>query len=98
MNAIKAVWTHGQIVPAEPVSWPEGSELVVEPLVASGARIGLTEAEWQDDPASVAAWIAAVELIEPFAWANGEERQLEEQRAKHRQFNIDAVREKRESS
>jgi hypothetical protein len=27
MNAIKATWTNGQILPAEPVDWPEGSEL-----------------------------------------------------------------------
>src|SRR5262245_35201922 len=26
MNAIKATWKNGQIVPAEPVDWPEGSD------------------------------------------------------------------------
>src|SRR5437763_12605510 len=28
MNAIKATWENGRILPAEPVDWPEGSELV----------------------------------------------------------------------
>ena len=57
MNAIKATWTDGRIVPAEPVDWPEGSELLVEPLAPS-EKIGLDESEWKDDPRSVADWIA----------------------------------------
>jgi hypothetical protein len=32
LNAIKATWTNGQVVPAEPVDWPEGSQLLAEPL------------------------------------------------------------------
>jgi hypothetical protein len=31
MKTIKATWTNGQIVPAEPVDWPEGAQLRVEP-------------------------------------------------------------------
>ncbi|HQU42767.1 MAG: hypothetical protein B7Z73_04025 [Planctomycetia bacterium 21-64-5] len=92
MNAIKAVWTHGQIVPAEPVDWPEGSELVVEPIAHNGANVGLTDEQWRDDPDSIAAWIAAVEQIEPLIWADGEEEEQEHYRANHRQLNIDAVR------
>lgn len=92
MNAIKAIWTQGQIVPAEPVDWPEGSELVVEPIGAQNADVGLSEAQWRDDPEAIAAWISAVERIEPLVWAAGEEEEHERHRAKHRQFNIDAVR------
>lgn len=33
MNVIKATWTNGQILPSEPVVWPEGTELLVEPAV-----------------------------------------------------------------
>lgn len=92
MNAIKAIWTNGQIVPAEPVSWPEGSELVVEPLAPNGETVGLTEEEWHDDPESIEAWVAAVEQIEPLIWADDERAELERYRATQRQFNIDAVR------
>jgi len=60
MNAIKATWTNGQIVPAEPVDWPDGNALLVEPL-PSGEQIGMREEDWSDDPESIAAWIAAVE-------------------------------------
>jgi len=41
MNAVKATWTNGRILPGEPVDWPDGSELVVEPV---GSKIGLDEA------------------------------------------------------
>src|SRR5712691_295781 len=76
MNAIKATWTNGQIVPAEPVDWPEGSELLVEPVCAD-EKIGMTEDEWRDDPQSIAAWIAAVDKIEPMIWAPGEQEEYE---------------------
>jgi hypothetical protein len=91
MNAIRATWTKGQIVPAEPVDWPEGSELLVEPVAPADEKIGLTEDEWRDDPESIAAWIAAVEKIEPLIWADGEREEYERYREKHRQFNIEAV-------
>jgi hypothetical protein len=91
MNAIKATWTNGRIVPTEPVDWPEGIELVVEP-VPSSEKIGLDESEWRDDPESIAAWIAAVEKLEPMIWADGEREEYERYLEKCRQFNIEAVR------
>ncbi|HEV8062068.1 MAG TPA: hypothetical protein VGP68_19475 [Gemmataceae bacterium] len=92
MNEIKATWTDGKIVPAEPVDWPEGSELLVKAIDANGERIGLTEEEWRDDPESIAAWIAAVEKIEPLVWAAGEREAYESYREASRQFNLQAVR------
>lgn len=96
MNAIRATWTNGRIVPAEPVDWPEGSQLLVEPLPSS-ERIGMDESEWRDDPQSIAEWIAAVESIEPLVWAEEEEEQYERYREKCRQFNIEAVRKQMEA-
>jgi hypothetical protein len=96
MNAIKATWTNGQIVPAEPVNWPEGAQLLVEPLPAS-EKIGLAEEEWQDDPESIAAWIEAVEKIEPLNWVEGEHEAYERYRKQSREFNIEAVRKRMEA-
>jgi hypothetical protein len=96
MNAVRAVWTNGQIVPAGPVDWPEGSELLVEPIVAGGEGIGLTEEEWRDDPESIAAWIAAVEKIEPLVLADEEREAYQRYRDAARQFNVNAVREQME--
>lgn len=98
MNSIKATWTNGQILPAEPVDWPEGSQLVVAPISPADVRIGLTEDEWHDDPQSIAAWIAAVEQIEPLIWQDGEQEAYERFRAEHRQYNTEAVRRQMEAA
>jgi hypothetical protein len=91
MNAIRATWTNGQIVPAEPVDWPEGVQLLVEPVPA-GEKIGLTEKEWRDDPAAIADWEAWINTIEPMIWAEGEREEYERYREEVRQFSIQAVR------
>lgn len=96
MNAIRATWTNGQIIPAEPVDWPEGVKLLVEPIVET-EKIGMTEDEWRDDPESIAQWIAAVEKIEPMKWEEGEEEEYERYRQKFKEFNIEAVRKQMES-
>src|SRR5687767_3394630 len=97
MNAIKATWTNGQILPSEPVDWPEGSELLVEPIARRREKIGLTEEEWSDDPESIAAWIAEVEKIEPLIWAEGEREEYEHFRKQFREYNIEAVRKQMEA-
>ena len=91
MNAIKATWINGQILPTEPVDWPEGSELLVEP-VASSEKIGLEEADWRDDSQSIADWLAWVDTIEPLLLNNDKRAEMERYRAEQRRFNIDAVR------
>ncbi len=92
MNAIRATWVNGHIVPAEPVDWPEGSELLVEPVAPNGEKIGMTEEEWRDDPESIAAWIAAVEQIVPLIWEHGERQEYEDFCKQAREFNVEAVR------
>jgi hypothetical protein len=92
VSAIRATWTNGRIVPAEPVDWPEGSELLVEPIVPNGGDIDRPEDEWGDDPESVAAWISAVERIEPPVWAEDEREEYERYCLERRQASIDAVR------
>ena len=72
MNAVKATWTNGQILPGEPIDWPEGSELVVEPVGAGGAKVGLDESEWRDDPAARADWDAWLRTVEPLVLTDEE--------------------------
>ena len=91
MHAIRATWTNGQIVPAEPVDWPEGSELRVEPFVAS-EKIGVDESEWEDSPDALADWDAWLPTIEPLEYTEEEAADLERFREEYRRFNIEAVR------
>ncbi|HWB13859.1 MAG TPA: hypothetical protein VG826_31825 [Pirellulales bacterium] len=96
MHSIKATWTKGQIVPSEPIDWPEGSQLVVEPIAPNGAQMGLTEDQWRDDPDSIKAWVVAVEQIEPLIWKPGEREELDRHIRLQGDFNIDAVRKQME--
>lgn len=96
MDSIKATWRDGQIMPAEPVDWPDGSELIVERIGPAQDKIGLTEEEWGDDPESIAAWIAKVEKLEPMVWGDGEREEYERYREISRQYNLSAVRKQME--
>lgn len=91
MHAIRAIWTNGKIVPAEPVDWPEGIELLVEP-VAPSERIGLDESEWTDDPAALADWEAWIRTIEPLEYTDHERAELARYREESRRHNLEAVR------
>jgi len=91
MNAIKATYTNGQIVPAEPVNWPEGSELLVEPVITV-EKVGLDEADWRDDAKALADWEAWNGTIEPLELTDEERESMARYRDEVRRYNIEAVR------
>jgi hypothetical protein len=97
MNAIMAVWKNGQILPSEPVNWPEGSRLIVEPIGTDEEIVGMSEEDWKDDPASIAAWEAGVRSIEPPVYTDEERAEMERYRAEFRRFNLEAVRRQMEA-
>ena len=93
MNAIKAVWQNGRILPSGPIDWPEGSQLLVEPIETDGECLGLTEEEpWGDDPASIAAWEAGVRSIETPEFTDEEQAEMARYREESRRFNLEAIR------
>ena len=96
MNAVRAIWTNGRILPSEPVDWPEGSKLLVEPL-STEETIGLDESEWTDDAAALADWEAWIHSIEPLDLTEEEERDMERYQEEFRRFNLDAVRRQMET-
>src|SRR5262245_4927785 len=84
MNAVKATWTNGRILPEEPVDWPEGSGLLVEPIGSNGEKMGLSEDEWRDDADSIAAWEAWVRQIELPQYTNEERAEMARYREAYR--------------
>ena len=92
MNAVKATWTNGRILPGEPITWPEGSELMVEPVGAVGERVGVDEAEWRDDPAALADWDNWLRTIEPQVLTDEERAAFATYDAEVRRHNLEAVR------
>jgi hypothetical protein len=91
MNPIRATWTQGEIVPAEPVVWPEGTELVVEPASAT-MGFGLEESRWRDDADALAAWEAWANTIEPRVLTDDERAAWAAYESEQRRFNLEAAR------
>ena len=58
MNSIKATYLNGQIIPHQPVDWPDGIELLIEPVTHT-ETIGMREEEWPTDPEGIARHLVA---------------------------------------
>lgn len=76
---IRAIWSNGRFVPDDDVNLPEGTVVYVsrEPLRESDAA---DLANQDDDPESVAAWLAWYDGLEPLVYAPGEEADIEGRR------------------
>jgi hypothetical protein len=67
MNAVKAKWKNGQVILEGHADWPEGSRLVV-------AQESLADDEYgEEDPESIARWIAEFDAIPPIEMTEQEE-------------------------
>jgi hypothetical protein len=72
LKAIHAIWKDGRIVPTQPVEWPEGTPLSVEPV--GGPRGGdPDEGLLGGDPAAIARWIAVYDALPPLRMTEVEE-------------------------
>lgn len=92
MNAIKATWKDGRIVIDDAVDWPEGCEVLIEPVLPQSDRIGIDESEWRDDVGSLSDWDAWIAQLEPLEFTPDEESSLTEFEREMSHFNIEAVR------
>jgi hypothetical protein len=85
MKAIKARWRKGRIVPEEPVDWPEGCQLLVEPVVKE-KTLGIREEDWPTDPEGIAKLLARMERIKPLELTEQEEAELEAARQARKEY------------
>jgi hypothetical protein len=87
MKAIHAIWKNGQIIPTQPVDWPEGTALAVEPLEEHEALEAGPDADLAgDDPQSTARWLAWFDSLEPMNFTPEEETALREARRQRREW------------
>ncbi|HLN33598.1 MAG TPA: hypothetical protein VK395_38080 [Gemmataceae bacterium] len=73
MTAIKGVVKNGRIELATPPDWPEGCEVIIEPVRIPTEKIGLDESEWRDDAESLADWDAWIQTLQPLELTPAEE-------------------------
>jgi hypothetical protein len=85
MNAIKATWRDGRIIPLDPVDWPDGTELLVEP-VPDGQTIGIREEDWPTTPEAIEEWLRWYDSLEPLIFTPEEEAALEADRQARKEY------------
>jgi hypothetical protein len=79
MKAIHAIWKNGQIIPTQPVDWPEGTALAVEPIEGQEPLATAPEGDLLgDDSESIARWLAWLDSLEPLNFTSEEEAALQE--------------------
>jgi hypothetical protein len=95
--AILAIWKNGQIVPTQPVDWPEGTALAVEPIEEQGLPPAVPEGDLLgDDRASIARWLAWFDSLEPLNFTPEEEAALQEARRQRRDWEKSQFQERAE--
>lgn len=85
MNAITGTWKNGQIIPDNPVDWPEGCRLRIEP-VPEAQTIGKREEDWDDSPEGIAAWIRWYDSLEPLILTPEEQADWDAARKAQKEF------------
>jgi hypothetical protein len=93
MSAIEGTVKNGQIIPSERIDWPDGTRVRIEPVPASadGGRtgpddLGMSEGEQEDDPESVARWLAEFDAIPPLQMTPEEEAEWQAARRAQKEF------------
>jgi hypothetical protein len=89
MNAIKATYCNGQIVPQGPVDWPDGTELVIEPVMPA-ATLGLRDEDWPTDPEGIARHLALMDRIAPPEMTPEDEANWRAARQAQKEFEKDS--------
>src|SRR5262245_58456533 len=87
MNAIKGTWKNGQVVLTEAASWPDGTQLMVEP-VSQEQTLGSRDEDWPTTPEGIARHLALMDQIEPLEMPPEEEAQWHAARKAQKQRDL----------
>ena len=88
MTAITAIVKGGRLELNVPPDWPDGTEVVVQP-VCIGETFGIREEDWPETPEAMADWLSWYDSLEPLiftdaeraAWATARKEQKDFQKA-----------------
>ncbi|MBW3597523.1 MAG: hypothetical protein KY475_09645 [Planctomycetes bacterium] len=85
---IHATWQNGRVVLDEPVDWPEGARLVVQPELTQDDWIQKAIAQEINTPEAIEAWLKWYDSLEPLIVMPEEEADLAAWREKVKQYTI----------
>jgi hypothetical protein len=87
MTAVRGRYVNGSVVLEGPTDWPNGIEVLVEPIPA-GDAIGMREEDWPTTPEGIAALLKAWDEIEPLEFTPAEEADIAAWRQKVKEYTI----------
>lgn len=85
MTAITVIVKNRQVVVEVPADWPEGCEVVIEPVPTETA-VGMREEDWPATPEGVAALLQRWDEREPLEMTPGEEAEWQAARRAQKEF------------
>ncbi len=88
MDAIRATWRNGQIVPDVPVDWPQGYRLRIEPDVVQAEPEEMREEDWSNSPVAIADRLSWYDSLEPLIFTPEEESDLSAWRRQVKEYTI----------
>ena len=92
MNSITTTIRNRRIELAAPDELPDGTEIRVEVTPWPNEKIGLTEAEWRDDPEARADWSTWLKSLEPMDFTAEDQAESDRFNEEFVRFNLEAVR------
>jgi hypothetical protein len=87
MNSVKGIWKNGQILLKGPADWPEGTQLLVEPICQEEA-IGIREEDWPETPEARAEWRRWYDSLEPLEFTKEEQGRIASWRREIKEYTI----------
>ena len=71
MNAIKGTVKDGRLEIVVPTNWPDGTEVIVQP-VSPERSFGVDEEDWSDSPEAISEWLQWYDSLEPLIFREEE--------------------------
>jgi hypothetical protein len=84
MKTITGTIRNGQIVTDQPIDWPEGYRVAIEPLEQE--TLGIREEHWPVTSKEIARHLALLELVEPLEMSPEEEAEWKEALEKQKEW------------
>jgi hypothetical protein len=85
VTAIKAIVKDRRLELDVPADWPDGTEVVVQPVRAK-TSLGMREEDWPDTPEGKAAWLKWYDSLEPLIFTDDERAAWEAARKEQKDF------------
>jgi hypothetical protein len=85
---IHATWQNGRVVLDEPVDWPEGARLVIQPDVTQDDWTQKAIAQEINTPEAIEVWLKWYDSLEPLIFTPEEDADLAAWREKVKKYTI----------